>query len=936
MFELESQGGLSHRRATGVSTAVSAGALAILLAMSWVRPTEAVAVADTAASAARGSVPTFSIDEARGRLHELAVPWVANLGQWNDQAAWRAQSFAGAVWVTRDGAIVHHFNGPRTVACAAVEGDATSARQRHDSRICPRVGGWVLSERFAGGRIGAIVGREPLEGRVSFFVGEDPRHAADLPAHAALDLGEVFPGVTVELRARQANVEKLYTVAPGRDPAVIRMQLSGTPKLVLTKEGALEARTSHGPVRFTAPVAFQFDAKRERRDVAVRYALKPKACGPDCHEYGFELGAYDRSRPLVIDPLLQSTFHGGLSFEEVNAMAIHPASGEVYVVGRTASNDLPSTAGGAQVASGGNEDAFAARFNAALTARLQTTYLGGTGTDGVSAVAIHPVSGEIYVVGSTRSTDFPGTAGSSQPSQAGEADAFVTRFNAALTTRLQSSYLGGADQDNGHAVAIHPVSGEVYVAGVTFSTDFPGTAGSAQATFGGGVNDAFVTRFNSALTLRLQSTYLGGSANESARALSIHPSSGRVYVAGPTTSIDLPGTAGGAQATNGGLGDAFVTSFNSTLTVLSQSTYLGGSDFDSAQAIAIHPDSGDVYVAGTTSSTGFPGTIGGAQGTYGGGSFDTFVTRLTAALTTYVQSTYLGGALGDTASALAIHPLSGDVYVAGMTIGTSFPNTSGGAQSVHGGGSFDGYVARLNSALTAIHQATFLGGGDSDDLKAVAIHPSTGDVYVAGRTGSADFPGTTGGAQSAYVGGDDAFVSRLSADLRSTGEANLSITKTDGLVSVVAGGLVTYSITVANAGPSAADWAVFSDPAVANLTVAGVSCGSATGGAACPLPAAVTVVAMQGPSIVIPLLPSGGSVTFTVTGTAGAGGTINNTAYVTVPAGTIDLATANNAATDSTVIISSVPASVPVLALPVLGLLSLALGGLGVARLRRR
>jgi hypothetical protein len=400
---------------------------------------------------------------------------------------------------------------------------------------------------------------------------------------------------------------------------------------------------------------------------------------------------------------------------------------------------------------------------------LQATYLGGAGDDAAYAIAISS-TGEVYVAGDTNSTIFPRTSGGAQENYGGVLDVFVARLSADLRTLHQSTYLGGSRWDKAYALAIHPTTGDVYVAGRTDSKNFPKTTGGAQASYGGGLGDAFVTRLNSSLTQILQSTYLGGNDLDEANALTIHPTTGEVYVAGVTNSTNFPRTSGGAQASNRGSDDAFVARLNSSLTQILQATYLGGSSRDYAHALAIHPTTGDVYVAGITWSTDFPGTFGGAQTTRGAGFFapDAFIARLNSGLTQILQATYLGGSDDDYAYALAIHPTTGDVYVAGTTNSTDFPGTSGGAQTINAdnGTSLDAFVARLNSSLTQILQATYLGGRRGDSAIALAIHPTTGDVYVAGTTNSTIFPRTSGGAQENYGGVLDVFVARLSADLR--------------------------------------------------------------------------------------------------------------------------------------------------------------------------
>jgi len=408
----------------------------------------------------------------------------------------------------------------------------------------------------------------------------------------------------------------------------------------------------------------------------------------------------------------------------------------------------------------------------------------------------------------------------------------------------------------------------VVVAGRTDSTNFPNTASGAQASFGGGFVDAFVARLNSTLTSNLQSTYLGGSGDEFAYALGIHPTSGVVYVAGFTNSTNFPNTAGGAQASNGGNTDAFVARLGASLTTNPQSTYLGGSGLDEARALAIHPTSGDVYVAGITNSSNFPNTAGGAQASHGGG-WDAFVARLNSTLTSNPQSTYLGGSGDEFANALAIHPTSGAVYVAGDTNSTNYPNTAGGAQGTFGGGAADGFVARLNLFLTSNPQSTYLGGGGEDGAYALAIHPTSGEVYVAGPTDSTNFPNTAGGAQGSNGGGGDAFVARLTAGLALSNVVDMVANAPTVPPSLAPGGSYPgLSFSCTNVGPDPAANATCSI-AVSSGTVSGVSC----------TPAVPVASLAAGASITC-------SYTYTAPGTPGGGDTSQTGASFTVTAGT--------------------------------------------------
>jgi hypothetical protein len=565
---------------------------------------------------------------------------------------------------------------------------------------------WVISERWVGGKVQTIKGEEELPTKVSYFVGNDPsKHKTNLSTYRYVSLGEVWSGVEVKLKATQKTVEKLFYVQPGADPSKIVVEVDGAKGLKLSKDGEIIIQTGLGELKLSKPIAWQ-EKDGKKLPVEVSYKLIGK------NRYSFEVAKADPSLPIVIDPILQSTYLGGSNDDSAEAIAINPSTGEVYVAGATYSTDFPNTIGGARGSSGGSGDAFVARLNPELTRILQSTYLGGSYEDRATALAVNPTTGDVYVAGITLSPDFPKATGWAQGNNNGGLDAFVARLNSSLTQLLQSTYLGGSGWDEALAIAVNPTTGDVYVAGNTLSPDFPKTAGGAQAIKSVG-SDAFVSRLNSNLTRIFQSTYLGGSGWDEALAIAIHPTTGDVYVAGRTSSTNFPGTTGSAQASNNGGFDAFVAKLNPNLTKILQSTYLGGGDDDGALAIAIHPTTGDVYVAGRTLSFIFPGTTGSAQARKSTGS-DAFVSRLNSSLTQILQSTYLGGEDEDEALAIAIHPTRGEIYVAGRTASTNFPGTTGGAQTGNNGG-FDAFVARLNPSLTQILQSTYLGGGDDDE-----------------------------------------------------------------------------------------------------------------------------------------------------------------------------------------------------------------------------
>jgi hypothetical protein len=720
---------------------------------------------------------TLDKSEVSIRIQKLSIPFILNQGQVDKRVKFYANTFGGTVFVTEKGEIVYSLQ--------KTERDRKALKQKGkvlkpDSKT---IRGWALKEELVGGRLKEVKAEEEAITKVSHFTGNDSsKWKTNIPTYGLVSLGEAYEGIEVKLKAYGRKVEKLFYVRAGADPNSIRLRLNGGESLRVNEEGALEIKIALGDIKFSKPVAYQ-ELDGRRVDVAVDYhllnselrtpnsessPLDSKLITPNSElVYSFKIGDYDRTKTLVIDPILQSTYLGGSGHETPYALALD-SSGNVYVAGITTSTNFPGTTGGAQPSyGGGNHDIFLSKLNSALTSILQSTYLGGSGDEdyqyGNPSIAIDS-SGNVYVAGLTSSTNFPGTTGGAQPSYGGgERDAFVSKFNSALTSILQSTYLGGSGFDGSLSIAIDS-SGNVYMAGLTSSTNLPGTTGGAQPSYGGGDYDGFITKLNSALTSMLQSTYLGGSGDDGALSIAID-SSGNVYVGGVTNSTNFPGTTGGAQPSSGGDYDAFVTKLNSSLTSILQSTYLGGSGEDSYNTGGIAIDSaGNVYVVNKTSSTDFPGTTGGAQPSYAGGNYDAFVSKLNSALTSILQSTYLGGSGNEDWGYSIALDSSGNVYVVGNTSSNDFPGTTGGAQPSYGGGDYDGFVTKLNSALTSILQSTYLGGSYYDCALSIAVD-SAGNVYVAGQTESTNFPGTTGGAQPSYGGGEDAFIAKLDSRL---------------------------------------------------------------------------------------------------------------------------------------------------------------------------
>jgi hypothetical protein len=669
----------------------------------------------------------------------------------------------------------------------------------------------VLTERFVDGAARPVAGTRAAT-NVSVFTGE--RRLAGIPAVRSVRFDDVWRGIDVELHARGDNVEKIVTVAPGAAPDAIRLRVGGASALRIGSDGSLLASTGNGPLSFARPVAFQ-ESAAGRKYVDVRYRIAADT-------YGFELGAYDATRPIVIDPIIQSTYLGGsgssFADEGVRDMAIHPTSGEVYVAGFTDSANFPGTTGGAFPTGGASGDAFVARLSADLTTLLQATYLAGNETDEAHALIV--TATDVYVAGSTGSSNFPATAGSAQsadPNAGAALNGFIARLPLSLTSLTAATYLGGttAFDTSIFAMLPHP-NGDFYVCGPTRSTTLPNTAGGFAPT-NSGPRAAFVARIDAALSAFAQLTYFGANAGFSSNsmsctALAADPGSGELYIGGRGDSgTALPNLTGGALAT--GNAGAWAARLNAALTQNPQTTWLAqdnSGSTPSVHSLLRHPANGDLYVL-TDSRTGASlppnATAGGGQTTCNGGLFNCLlVMRLNTSLTGVVAGTFYGTAASSIVprgfNHMTIDPVSGDVFAASDGH-AGLPNTAGGFQPAAPAGAVTpGFIVRIRNDLGAIVQASYIGGNNATRPVGVALHPANGHLYVAGSTSSDNFPLTSGGAQAAFAGNRDAFVTRVTPDLLGAGSpGTLQFASATYIVSE---GTSTAQITVSRSGGTSA------------------------------------------------------------------------------------------------------------------------------------
>lgn len=602
-----------------------------------------------------------------------------------------------------------------------------------------------------------IEGQMKDTGKVNYFKGNNSeKWFTDLSTYRKVVYKNLWKGIDLVFYGTNGQLKYEFIVYPGADYQDIVLSYEGSHDISLDHEGNLLIKNDWGVLVDKAPLSYQ-EIEGRKQLLHSSFVIKHG----DNSVYCFEIGkGYNPNYPIRIDPgLIYSTYIGGNAADQGTGIAID-SSGNAYVTGITSSLDFPTTTGVFQPTFGGGfSDAFISKLNNEGTALIYSTYLGGSGAEFGSFIAVD--SGRnAYVTGQTSSLDFPTTAGVFQPGfGGGPQDAFVTKLNATGTALIYSTYLGGNDFDAGSSILVDNAN-NVYVTGGTSSANFPVTAGVFQPVFGGS-QDAFVTKINAMGTALIYSTYLGGSGSESGVDIKID-NGGNAYVTGLTTSADFPTTAGAFQTVfGGGTFDIFVTKINPTATGLVYSTYIGGNMSDRGFSIAIDT-TGNAYVTGETDSLNFPTTPGAFQPAFSGGIVDAFVTKLNAAGSALIYSTYLGGSDTDIGNGIAVDS-GGSAYVAGPTCSPNFPTTKGAFQR-NLAGSNDLFITRLNAQGTGLIYSTYLGGTDSESGGRIAID-NKGNAYVTGRTFSSNFPVTEGAFQTMLAGQSDVFVSKIDTEL---------------------------------------------------------------------------------------------------------------------------------------------------------------------------
>ena len=652
-------------------------------------------------------------------------------------------------------------------------------RDRLNARPEPNKSAVLRMRLIGSNRDAQAAGLDPLPGTANYFLGNDPQKwRTNVMNYSKVGYRDVYPGIDLVYYGNQRQLEYDFVIAPGSDPKTIKVGFGSARACLDEETGDLVLNAAGTKVRFNRPVAYQMQAtagQQQKRVIESRFRLNAE------NRVTFELGSYDHSKPLVIDPELSySTYLGGSGNDYANAIAVD-SIGNVYIAGYTASANFPVTTGAYQTAcSGGscatNFDAFVTKLNSTGTALVYSTYLGGAGKDYGYGIALDS-NDDAYIAGTTFSNNFPVTTGAYQTACGGKScvdgDGFITELNPSGTALIYSTYLGGATTNQVNAIALDSAN-NAFVTGYTRSTNFPVTPGVVQGVCASCKQqfvDSFVTKVNSTGSGLVWSTFLGGNMADVGYAIAVD-SGDNVYVTGYTYSTNFPTTAGAFQTTLGAVTGAYLTKLNPSATALVYSTYINGSATGTSacaacgSAVAVDAE-GNAYVAGLTWETNFPVTAGAYQTTFGGGFHDAFVTKVNPSGTGLVYSTYIGGSEDDGATSIVLDS-SGTAYIKGNTFSSDFPTTPGAFDTTFKAGTDSmAFVAILNPAGSALNYSTYLGGSLSEYGGATAMIAIDNDtppnIYVTGYSNSANFPVSAGAFQTKLGGAYDAYVTKFGA-----------------------------------------------------------------------------------------------------------------------------------------------------------------------------
>lgn len=699
-------------------------------------PQTAASTAKPQSPAAQGETkPLIEADYGR-----LPLYFIENRGQLDEQVKYYEKQGNHAIFFTAKEIRFAFYPGETQSPVAAGQHRRKERRvMRLRQELTPAAAPEVVTLTPVGMSPKAkITASEPTEGKVNYLCGPDPKKwRSNITTYRSVVYHNAYPGIDLKFYGVGRQLEYDIILQPGADPNRVKFRLSGIKDLTISEEGDLLVQLPNGGFLIQKKPLLYQEIKGARVKREGKFKL---AGGEDKGVYSFEVASYDRTAPLVIDPvvLLYSTYLGGSGYDVGNAIAVD-AAGNAYVTGTTFSPSFPTTSSAYQSSFVGTSDVFVTKIGPTGNLVYSTLLAGGQSQEGYG-IAVDG-QGCAYVTGYTDSSDFP-TLNPWQPAMSGYSDGFVTKLSANGSSLSYSSFLGYAYDDAGYGIALDG-NGNAYIAGETINQQ--------------SISKILVAKITAAGTLAYKFSF-GGTNHDVANGIAVD-NAGDVYITGFTQSTDFPVSSNSIQSYLGGASNAFLAKIAGATGNLIYGTYLGGVSSDQGNAIAVD-NSGNAYITGTTRSYDFP-LQNPLQSALQGDS-DAFVAKIDVTGNVLVYSTFLGQANEDEGYAIALDG-SGCAYITGLTITPPFPPPPASVQEAYVNNTAvipaDVFVVKIKDQGSRIVFFFLLGGNDDDWGNGIAVDQA-GNIYVTGETWSVNFP--TRNAYQSYLNGEaDGFVTKM-------------------------------------------------------------------------------------------------------------------------------------------------------------------------------
>ena len=721
---------------------------------------------------------SFSQENAMVEANKKQIPvsYIENRGQWSPEVKYMAQLRGMNVWFTDKG-LKYDVYTSRPATEAEIKQEKSrllrinkEAAGKLVSGKPMRRSGQVIEMELVGASKLAVTGMEQQTSYRNYFIGRDKtKWQTGVPVFSKLRSEEVYPGIDVVYSFQAGKPRYDFVVKPGANPSSIALRFNGANNVSVSSDKGITLSTKLGDMYNGNIYAYQTINGREMQ-VPCEFTKHGE-------EVKFSVGNYDKNAPLVIDPLVYSTYFGGSAADDINGIKLDK-TGNVVVAGGTSSPNFPYTKGAYDSTTNGGMDAFISKFDKTLTTLLYSTFIGGGSDEKANAVALD-VNNSIFICGVTNSSNLPASGWKSDYS--GLTDGFAAKISADGKTLTYCTYMGGTKDDQALCIAINP-GGEACVGGETKSDNFPDLNAYKNVLAGG--YDAFILKLRSGGGSVGFSTFMGGSGDDRCYAIDCDPGGSYIFVGGVTSAgLQGPGSAAGTYPVptmmnptlvpynrtfnTGGFTDGWVAKMTDDIGAFSSVsnqfiTYIGTNKNDAVRSLVVLKD-GSCLVTGETEggnvNKGFPHPT-----LQNKGGKDIFISKLAYDGRELLASTMFGGSGNESAASIAISSISNDIFVTGQTTSTDFQMSQLAPQippeQATINGTSDAFLARLNAGLDKVAYGTYYGGKGAEAGTSVVTTPR-GDAYFAGHTTSDNIDISSFQYQPTFGGVQDGFISKI-------------------------------------------------------------------------------------------------------------------------------------------------------------------------------